>query len=72
MLLDSREPEFVVDAFRCGARGVIFRDEPFETLGKCIRAVHKGQIWANSQQLGYLVRCARASASFAFAGRARD
>jgi DNA-binding NarL/FixJ family response regulator len=55
MLLDSREPEFVVDAFRCGARGVIFRDEPFETLGKCIRAVHKGQIWADSQQLGYLV-----------------
>jgi DNA-binding NarL/FixJ family response regulator len=55
MLLDSREREFVIDAFRCGAHGVIFRDEPFETLGKCIRAVHKGQIWANSQQLGYLL-----------------
>jgi len=51
MLLDSRDPKFVIDAFRCGARGVIFRDEPLETLGKCIHAVHQGQVWANSQQL---------------------
>src|SRR5271165_2794329 len=28
MLLDSREREGVVDAFRSGARGIIFRDEP--------------------------------------------
>ncbi len=55
MLLDSRERDFVIDAFRCGARGVIFRDEPFETLGKCIHAVHNGQVWANSQNLSYLL-----------------
>jgi DNA-binding NarL/FixJ family response regulator len=34
---------------------VIFRDEPFETLGKCIHAVHNGQVWANSQNLSYLL-----------------
>jgi DNA-binding NarL/FixJ family response regulator len=55
MLLDSREREFVIDAFRCGAHGVIFRDEPLEILSKCIHAVHKGQIWANSEHLGYLL-----------------
>ena len=55
MLLDSREPDFVIDAFRCGAHGVVFRDEPLEILGKCIHAVHKGQVWANSLHLRYLV-----------------
>jgi DNA-binding NarL/FixJ family response regulator len=55
MLLDTRERELVIDAFRCGAQGVIFRDEPFETLCKCIHAVHQGQVWANSQQLGYVL-----------------
>jgi len=55
MLLDSRDPELVVDAFRCGAHGVVFRDEPIETLGKCIHVVHQGQVWANSENLGYLL-----------------
>ena len=55
LLLGSRERELVIDAFRCGARGVVFRDEPLETLAKCIHAVHRGQVWANSLQLGYLL-----------------
>ncbi|MGH9692437.1 MAG: LuxR C-terminal-related transcriptional regulator [Candidatus Acidiferrales bacterium] len=55
LLLDSRERESVIDAFRSGAHGVIFRDEPLETLGKCVHAVHHGQVWANSQHLGYLL-----------------
>jgi DNA-binding NarL/FixJ family response regulator len=55
MLLDSRERDLVIDAFRCGAHGVIFRDEPLETLGKCIHAVHGGQVWADSTVLGYIV-----------------
>jgi DNA-binding NarL/FixJ family response regulator len=48
MLLDSREPDSVIDAFRCGAHGVVFRDEPLEILGKCIHAVHEGQVWAHA------------------------
>ena len=55
MLLDSREKDLVIDAFRVGAHGVIFRDEPFQVLTKCIHAVHGGQIWVNSTHLGYMV-----------------
>jgi DNA-binding NarL/FixJ family response regulator len=55
MLLGSRDPSVVIDAFRFGAHGVIFRDEPIETLGKCIHAVHAGQVWANSQHMGLLI-----------------
>lgn len=55
LLLHSREREFVVDAFRCGARGVVFRDEPFETLAKCIHAVQHGQIWADSENMRHVV-----------------
>ena len=55
LLLESRERDLVIDAFRCGAHGVVFRDERLETLGKCIHAVHAGQVWANSEHLGYLL-----------------
>lgn len=55
MLLNSRERDQVIDAFRCGARGVVFRDEPVETLGKCIHAVSKGQVWANSESMRSLL-----------------
>jgi DNA-binding NarL/FixJ family response regulator len=55
MLLASRERELVAEAFRCGAHGVIFRDEPLEPLSKCIHAAHRGQVWANGEQLGYLL-----------------
>lgn len=55
MLLDSRDRDCVVDAFRFGARGVVFRDEPVKTLSKCVHAVHDGQIWAGSLHMGYLV-----------------
>lgn len=55
LLLDSRERDLVIDAFRCGAHGIVFRDERIETLGRCIQAVHEGQVWANSEQLRYLL-----------------
>ena len=64
MLLDSRERELVIDAFRSGAHGLVFRDEPLDTLGKCIHAVHQGQVWANSQQLGYLLEALTQTAAF--------
>ncbi len=55
MLLASRDRDLVIDAFRCRAHGVIFRDEPLKTLSKCIHGVHRGQVWANSAHLGYLL-----------------
>lgn len=55
MLLNSRERDLVIDAFRCGTRGVVFRDEAIDVLGKCIHAVHHGQVWANSESMRSLV-----------------
>jgi two-component system nitrate/nitrite response regulator NarL len=56
VLLDSSKNESVLEAFRAGARGLLSRQESIVTLSKCIRSVHEGQIWADSQQLGLLVR----------------
>jgi two-component system, NarL family, nitrate/nitrite response regulator NarL len=55
LLLGSAESANVVEAFRSGALGVFSREESFETLCKCIRKVHQGQIWASNLQLRYLV-----------------
>jgi len=51
ILLDSSKPDAILDAFRAGARGVLSRLESVETLCKCVRCVHQGQIWANSQEM---------------------
>jgi len=61
MLLDSSKREIIVQAFRAGARGIFSRHESVETLAKCIRSVHQGQIWANSQQLSFAVEALAAS-----------
>ncbi|MFZ1916834.1 MAG: LuxR C-terminal-related transcriptional regulator [Terriglobales bacterium] len=53
ILLDSSEPEVVLDCFRAGARGIFSKQERLETLCKCIRAVHEGQIWARSIELDH-------------------
>jgi len=53
MLFDSSDRDLVVNAFRGGAHGVFCRDEPFETLCKCIYSVYQGQIWATSKELCY-------------------
>ena len=45
ILLDSDERDLVVDAFRAGARGIFYRDSSFNTLPKCIRRIHEGEIW---------------------------
>jgi two-component system nitrate/nitrite response regulator NarL len=55
MLLDASERASVVEAFRAGARGVFCRSEPMETLAKCITCAYRGQVWANSQELEYLL-----------------
>ena len=49
-------PQLTLDAFRNGAKGVFCRKEPVGALWKCIRAVHKGQIWVDSEQLEVILR----------------
>ena len=55
VLLDSSKREVVLDAFRAGARGLFSRHEALETLSKCVRRVHEGQIWASTEQIGFAV-----------------
>jgi DNA-binding NarL/FixJ family response regulator len=51
-LLHDSQQEHVLEAFRCGARGVISRDQAFRVLVKCIRKVNEGEIWASPDQIG--------------------
>jgi DNA-binding NarL/FixJ family response regulator len=55
LILDSNKPKMVVDAFRAGASGVFSRDQSSELLCKCIHAVHKGQVWASSKELRFVI-----------------
>ena len=51
LLVRKIRPELTLEAYRSGVKGVFCRMEPIETLGKCIFSVHKGQVWADSEQL---------------------
>jgi DNA-binding NarL/FixJ family response regulator len=56
LLVDSYDSELVMTAFRSGARGIFpVTDANLRLLCKCILRVTDGQIWANSEQLNYLV-----------------
>jgi DNA-binding NarL/FixJ family response regulator len=56
ILLDSYDRDDVINSFRSGARGLFcFSQSPFRLLCKCIQSVHRGQIWANSEQLQFLI-----------------
>src|SRR5258708_39591499 len=55
MMIPVSDRELVIDAFRGGARGIICRINALKLLSKCIRTVHRGQIWANNQELVYLL-----------------
>jgi DNA-binding NarL/FixJ family response regulator len=56
ILLDTYDRDIVVNAFRSGARGLFcFSQYPFRLLCKCIQSVHRGQVWADSEQMQYLI-----------------
>ena len=61
MLLDSSKSEGILEAFRSGARGILGRHESVEIFGKCLRRVHEGQVWANSEQMSLLVHALASS-----------
>ena len=55
-LLDCDDREAILQAFRSGARGIFsLADSSFDSLCDCIRRVHRGEIWASSRHLGYLL-----------------
>jgi DNA-binding NarL/FixJ family response regulator len=55
LLLDSEQPQLVIDAFRAGAKGIFTREQPFEALCKSAHRVHEGHIWASNRHVHYLV-----------------
>ena len=56
LLIDSCNRDLVVSAFRSGVRGIFtINDSNRRLLCKCILRVAAGQIWANTEQLGYIV-----------------
>jgi DNA-binding NarL/FixJ family response regulator len=56
LLLDSCDRNLVISAFRSGARGIFtVNDSNLRLLCKCILRVAAGQIWANTEQLGYVI-----------------
>jgi two-component system nitrate/nitrite response regulator NarL len=65
MLFESREQQLVVDAFRMGAKGVFctYQSE-FELLCECVDRVHGGQIWANSEELNWVISALEATSSY--------
>jgi DNA-binding NarL/FixJ family response regulator len=55
MMIPASDRELVIDAFRGGARGVFCRVHSIKQLSKCIRTVHGGQIWANNENLDFVL-----------------
>jgi len=63
-LLDSSRADMVVLAFRSGASGVFCRKTELSALHKCVLAVHRGEIWANSEELGFVFAALASSVSY--------
>ena len=56
LLVESVDRELVVSAFRSGVRGIFcIADSNLRLLCKCLLRVANGQIWANTEQLNYLL-----------------
>lgn len=55
ILADSSSRDLVLEAFRVGARGVFCRSKSIEDLYKCIDVVHRGQIWASTGEMEFVL-----------------
>lgn len=56
LLVETCDRDVVVNAFRSGARGIFsVTDSNMRVLCKCLLRVAAGQIWANTEQLTYLL-----------------
>jgi len=56
LLVESYDRGLTVSAFRSGARGIFcISDAHFRLLCRCIQRVAAGQIWANTEQMNFLL-----------------
>jgi two-component system nitrate/nitrite response regulator NarL len=56
LVMPSPNKELIIDAFRLGAVGVFSRNSPFDLLCKSVEVVCRGQVWANAEELHYVLR----------------
>jgi len=56
VVMASPNKEVIIDAFRLGAVGVFSRNGPFDLLCKSVEVVSRGQVWANAEELHYVLR----------------
>src|SRR6266487_2429477 len=56
LLMDIESRELSIQAFRSGARGLFcLADSSFQLFCECIERVHRGEIFATTEQLNYLL-----------------
>lgn len=55
MLLEFEDPKLVLESFRCGARGVLTRNDSSKDLSKCMLVVLRGEVWARRMHVNYLI-----------------
>jgi two-component system nitrate/nitrite response regulator NarL len=55
VLLNHSTYDAVVNAFRCGARGIFSRKQPVTELLECVEHVRKGLIWAGAREAAFLL-----------------
>lgn len=56
LLVESYDRELVVSAFRSGVRGIFcISNTHFRLLCRCIQRVASGQVWANTEQMNFLL-----------------
>ena len=51
LLLQEGRLDRVIDAFRTGARGIVFSNENLDQLAKCVACVSRGEVWVRPADL---------------------
>ncbi len=51
----DRDERWAVEALKTGARGILSKSAPVESLLKAIRVVHKGEVWASKRVIALTV-----------------
>jgi DNA-binding NarL/FixJ family response regulator len=55
LLSDTCSSETVVEAFKAGAKGVVYRDDSLTSLCECIHSVCNGDFWARKREIGLIL-----------------
>ncbi|MGC2398954.1 MAG: response regulator transcription factor [Acidobacteriaceae bacterium] len=53
-LLQEGRPDHVIEAFRIGARGIVYSTENLSQLAKCIDCVLQGEVWVRRADLSMI------------------